>query len=99
MKKEGIYSKPENEGKFNLPLIHLFKEVCELKYMNEFFLSGGRITDLEVTQRLVKIHKYCKANPSAKPTDVRMELFETDHMTRKYFRLVKAGEFDDIAHN
>lgn len=67
-----------------------------MQYIDEFYLTGGRIPEFEVTQRLVKIHKYCKTNPSAKPSDIRMELFETDHMIRKYFRLLKAGEFNAV---
>lgn len=55
-------------------------------------LTGGRPNSLEMKSRLNRIHKYVTNNPSAKPADLRMELLETTHMIRKYFKLIKECE-------
>lgn len=67
-----------------------------IKNIDDFMFVCGRPTDHEVNCRLAKIHQYCKSNPAAKPADIRLELMETNHVIRKYFKLVKEGAFNVV---
>lgn len=63
--------------------------------IEHYILTGGRPNTMEIRIRLHKINQYVKKNPSAKPADIRMELFETTHMIRKYFKTIKeCGKID-----